>query len=60
MSWLRWTTFKFLSWVGWKICPEPHRSNLQAVMPPWGEIDEHQLEGDLRHELRDISFGAGK
>ncbi len=57
MNWLRWHTFRFLSWIGWKICPEPHRSRLQAAMPTWGEIDEAQLEGDLRAGLQDISFG---
>lgn len=35
----RWWLFKRLSAVGWRICPEPHRSRLQSVMPTWGECD---------------------
>lgn len=35
---LRWWLFRRLSELGWWICPEPHKSNLQAVMPTWGAI----------------------
>ena len=27
---IRWWFFKRLSEIGWRICPEPHRSRLQA------------------------------
>lgn len=62
MSWLRWQTFRVLSFIGWKICPEPHRSRLQAVMHSWDEIDEDHIasacEGALIRELSDINFGS--
>lgn len=29
---LRWRAFVALSWVGWRICPEPHRSILRGSM----------------------------
>jgi len=31
MSAFRWWLFRRLSEFGWWICPEPHKSNLQAV-----------------------------
>jgi hypothetical protein len=40
MTTLRWQLFKILSYIGWRICPEPHRSNMQAMMPSWQEIKE--------------------
>ena len=50
MNWLRWQTFKFLSSVGWAICPEPHRSRLQAILPQWDDL-EPQLAAFLEKEL---------
>ena len=35
---LRWWLFKRLSELGWWICPEPHKSRLQAVMPTWAAL----------------------
>lgn len=35
MTSFRWWLFKRLSAIGWRICPEPHRSRLQSVMPTW-------------------------
>lgn len=26
----RWSLFKAISWVGWRVCPEPQRSNVWA------------------------------
>lgn len=36
---LRWWLFKRLSSLGWWICPEPHKSRLQSVMPTWRQVD---------------------
>gem|GEM_PF-2727540 len=38
---IRWQIFKALSWVGWKICPEPHRTRLQRVTPTWKEYEQY-------------------
>lgn len=38
MNAFRWWLFKQMSWVAWKVCPEPHRSNLQAQTPQWKDI----------------------
>ena len=35
---LRWWLFKRLSALGWWICPEPHKSRLQAAMPTWDDL----------------------
>jgi hypothetical protein len=35
---LRWWLFKRLSSFGWWICPEPHKSRLQASMPTWDDL----------------------
>ncbi len=35
MDGFRWWLFKKLSALGWWICPEPHKSNLQAATPSW-------------------------
>lgn len=32
MTWLRWRIFKLLSWIGWRVGPEPHRSRLHQSM----------------------------
>lgn len=29
---LRWRLFKLLSWISWRICPDPHRSRLYHSM----------------------------
>lgn len=34
---LRWWLFLRLSKFGWWILPEPHKSNLQSVMPRWAD-----------------------
>ncbi|WP_158664945.1 hypothetical protein [Ensifer adhaerens] len=34
----RWWLFKRLSDFGWWVCPEPHKSNLQAKMPTWKDL----------------------
>ncbi len=36
----RWWLFKRLSSLGWWICPEPHKSRLQAVMPSWEALSK--------------------
>lgn len=53
MNWLRWHAFRLLSSIGWAICPEPHRSRLQAVLPQWDDL-EPCLAAMLEEEL----FGA--
>ncbi len=40
---IRWRLFKLLSRIGWRICPEPHRSMLEASMakaevPAWKDL----------------------
>lgn len=37
---LRWKAFKWLSAIGWAICPEPQRTALQRVMPTWQRIED--------------------
>ncbi len=37
MSAFRWWLFKRLSSLGWYICPEPHRTNLQRATVSWPE-----------------------
>lgn len=39
MSNLRWWLFRRLSALGWWICPEPHKRNLQKVMPTWDDFE---------------------
>lgn len=34
---LRWWLFKRLSALGWWVCPEPHKSQLQTIMPQWSD-----------------------
>jgi len=34
----RWWLFHRLSEFGWGICPEPHKSRLQAAMPTWEDV----------------------
>lgn len=36
---LRWKVFKALSWIGWKVCPEPHRTRLQSMSPTWKQYE---------------------
>ncbi|RRY22071.1 hypothetical protein EGJ57_04700 [Brucella anthropi] len=40
---LRWQLFKALSWIGWKVCPEPHRTRLQQVTPTWKQYEASKL-----------------
>lgn len=40
MTSFRWWLFKRLSAFGWRVCPEPHRSRLQSVMPSWDVFDK--------------------
>lgn len=35
MNTIRWKLFKIISVIGWAVCPEPQRSDLQKVMPNW-------------------------
>lgn len=56
MNWLRWHAFRFLSHIGWMICPEPHRSRLQSVLPQWDDL-EPQLAAMLEDELSCASEG---
>ncbi len=35
----RWHLFKWLSHVGWWVCPEPHRSRLQRGIGSWQEVE---------------------
>jgi hypothetical protein len=37
----RWWLFKRISDVGWRICPEPHRANLQRYSPNWQQVDDY-------------------
>lgn len=37
---IRWKAFKIISAIGWWVCPEPHKSRLQASMPTWHELGE--------------------
>lgn len=41
---LRWWLFKRLSVFGWWICPEPHKSRLQAAMPTWADVAERSAQ----------------
>ena len=36
----RWWLFKRMSELGWRVCPEPHKSRLQMVLPQWDEIEQ--------------------
>lgn len=38
MTTLRWRLFKIISAIGWWVCPEPHKSNLQSQLPQWKDI----------------------
>jgi len=40
MKKLRWWLFRRLSELGWWICPEPHKTNLQTLMPTWIDVDK--------------------
>lgn len=41
---VRWWLFKRLSELGWWICPEPHKSRLQAAMPTWADLRAKEQE----------------
>lgn len=36
---IRWWLFKQISVIGWKVCPEPHRTNLQIRMATWNDLE---------------------
>lgn len=31
MTAMRWWLFKAISWIAWKVCPEPHRSRIKWI-----------------------------
>lgn len=35
----RWWLFVQLSNIGWRVCPEPHRSRLQRGIGSWDDIE---------------------
>lgn len=40
---IRWNLFKWMSGIGWKVCPEPQRSDLQRRLklggsPEWKDL----------------------
>jgi hypothetical protein len=41
MTNFRWWIFKRLSSLGWWICPEPHRTNLQRATVSWAEYAKY-------------------
>lgn len=43
---IRWQLFKAMSWVGWKVCPEQHRTRLQKGMPTWKEYEQYGVGND--------------
>lgn len=32
MNKLRWKLFKVISWIGWKVCPQPQRREIMHIM----------------------------
>lgn len=40
MNAIRWWLFRRFSSIGWAICPEPQKSDLQRVMPSWADCAE--------------------
>ena len=40
MNAIRWQIFKWLSALGWAICPEPQKSVLQDNLLSWKELEE--------------------
>lgn len=53
MDGMRWTIFKLLSRLGWWICPEPHKTNLQRVMPSWESLERNAdyIEAEVRKRV---------
>jgi len=49
MNAIRWSLFKALSAISWRVCPEPHKSRLQSVLPQWSEV-EPRLRAKLAQE----------
>ncbi len=45
MTEFRYWLFKKISAIGWRICPEPHRSNLQRGVGTWEEVHERMNRG---------------
>lgn len=40
MARFRWWLFKATSNIAWRICPEPHRTRLQSMMPTWRDVGD--------------------
>lgn len=38
MTAFRWWAFKRLCALGWLVCPEPQRSDLQSRLPQWHDL----------------------
>ncbi len=51
---IRWQLFKALSWIGWKVCPEPHRTLLQSVSPSWADFPAHDLTDHQKQNLKSV------
>jgi hypothetical protein len=58
-TFIRWHIFKILSEIGWRICPKPHRSRLQQVMPQWEDL-EPQLAAVIEREFFDPAGKDGR
>lgn len=37
---IRWQLFKWISAIGWMVCPEPHKTNLQKHMNDWRDMND--------------------
>lgn len=59
MTQLRWWIFQRLSAIGWRICPEPHRSRLQNVTPTWQGVNPEQFEKRILNAIFDPGSVAG-
>lgn len=46
MTAIRWWLFKKISVFGWWVCPEPHRTNLQAATPTWVQYDQFRRNNE--------------
>jgi len=51
---LRWQLFKALSWIGWKVCPEPHRTRLQSISPTWADLPAHDMTDHQKQNLKSV------
>lgn len=57
MKRFRWRLFKGLSWIVWRICPEPHRSIIQQRTPQWADVE---MTGQGRGEWSEIASVIAK